>query len=160
MVCICRYLCFFLLLSVHLDDLSALGTPDPTDDVLAGENNDFIPQLCWHPSERSQGSHVSVATGLRAEWHNDFLPALWRNQSVRSQQKDGLLVAGPPADRPIPPWPASRVAHPFSTASCPCDGENPPGDQAGVRPVRTLKPENTPGQHETLRCKAHPTPAM
>ena len=54
MVFIYRYLCFLLLLSCHLDDWSASVTPDPDDDVLAAENNDFLPSVCQHRPKCSQ----------------------------------------------------------------------------------------------------------
>src|SRR5437588_735806 len=54
MVFICRHLCFFLLLSCHLDDLSASVTPDPDDDVLTGANNDFLLSVSQRQPERSQ----------------------------------------------------------------------------------------------------------
>jgi hypothetical protein len=63
MVFICRHLCFLLLLSCHLDDLPAIVTPDPDDDVLAAENDDFLPSCFQHqsklfqPDEDLPGSH-------------------------------------------------------------------------------------------------------
>jgi hypothetical protein len=54
MAFICRCLCFLLSLSCHLDDLPAVVTPDPDDDVLAAENDDFLPSLRQHQPKPSQ----------------------------------------------------------------------------------------------------------
>jgi len=44
----------FLVLSVQADDIAAAATPDPDDDVLAAQDNDF--RCPRHPGESQRQS--------------------------------------------------------------------------------------------------------
>jgi hypothetical protein len=39
------FLLILLVLSTPVDDIVAAGTPDPEDDILATENNNFVPAV-------------------------------------------------------------------------------------------------------------------
>jgi hypothetical protein len=55
-----RSILMLLLLFAPLDDVWASATPDPSDDAIAAQNNEFQHTVCWQKQQRSNVKHLPV----------------------------------------------------------------------------------------------------